>query len=55
MIKNTNDILMPQTFDLEVPLEDTLFNENHALNKLLTLDISKSPGPDSFHPRLSLV
>lgn len=27
-----------------------LANENHVLKKLLALNISKSSGPDSFHP-----
>ena len=40
------------TFTLEVPIRELVFNEQIILEKLNKLNISKSLGPDGIHPRV---
>ena len=35
-----------------VPCEDVVFTEEAILNKLTSIKINKSPGPDLLHPRV---
>ena len=35
-----------------VPLEDIEFSREEVLKKLNHMDVGKSPGPDSIHPRV---
>ena len=52
-VENVENMPVIAPFNIEAPLYDVVISEAQVLKKLLALKVSKSPGPDLLHPRLS--